>query len=108
MTGTTKRARVLDAIKDLARPCSIQQIQEWLEDRFPGVPTSDVGNCLSALTVNDRSRHHNGRAEDVLIKARVRGTQHVRYWFYDRATDGPKPHTESEDLDWTYNRAVSE
>ena len=107
MTEPTKRERVLDAIKGLAQPCSIQQMQEWLEERFPGVPVSDVSNYLSAMTVNDRSRHHNGRAEDVLIKARVRGTQRIRYWFYDRSTDGPAAHTTSEDLDWTYNRGVT-
>jgi Fe2+ or Zn2+ uptake regulation protein len=103
MTETTKRQRVLDAIRAQGGPCSIQAMKEWLEDRFPGVPTSDVGNLLSALTVNDRSRRHNGRTEDVLIKARVRGTQHVRYWFYDQATNGPAAHTTGEDLDWTYN-----
>lgn len=106
MTEPTKRERVLDAIRGLARPCSIQQMQERLEERFPGEPTSDVGNLLSAMTVNDRSRRHNGRPDDILIKARVRGTQHVRYWFYDQATNGPAAHTTGEDLDWTYNRGA--
>lgn len=106
MAHATKRERVLDAIRAQGGPCSIQQIREWLVDRFHGVPTSDVGNLLSALTINDRSRHHNGRAKDVLIKARVRGTPFVRYWFYDRATDGPSAHTTGEDLDWSYNRSA--
>lgn len=106
MTEPTKRARVLDAIRDLARPCSIQQIKEWMHDRFGYVSVDDVPNYLSALTINDRSRRHNGASEDVLIKARVKGTRHVRYWFYDPDANGPAPHTASEDLDWTYNRGT--
>lgn len=100
----TKRARGLDAIRDLARPCSTQQIKEWMHDQFGYVSVDDVPNYLSALTVNDRSRRHNGASEDVLIKARVKGTRRVRYWFYDPTTAGPSPHLASEELDWTYNR----
>ncbi len=108
MTEPTKRERVLDVIRGAKGPCSVQHIKEQMRDQFGYASVEDVSNCLSALTINDRSRHHNGAPQDLLIKARVRGTTQVRYWLYDRATDGPKPHTASEDLDWTYNRVVSE
>jgi hypothetical protein len=115
MERMTKRDRVLEAIKAIGRPCSIKTMQEWLEHRYAGPPYADVPNYLSALTVNDRSRRHNDRGRknftpdphhprDLLIKARVRGTKFVRYWFYDHATDAPTAHVSNEDLDWSYNR----
>jgi hypothetical protein len=104
----TKRERVVEAIRELGRPCSVQQIKEQM-DRFGYQSLADVPNCLSNLTINDRSRRHNDgeNPRDVLIKARLRGTPHVRYWFYDASTDEPSSHVTSEDLDWTYNRAPS-
>jgi hypothetical protein len=115
LEGTTKRDLVVQAIRELGSPCSIRDIKEWMAERFDYSSYDDVPNCLSALTINDRSRRHNdkgrkdftpvsGHPRDVLIKAQVRGTSHVRYWFYDHMTAAPTPHVAREDLDWSYNR----
>lgn len=98
----SKRDQVLEAVKAIGRPCTERQIREWLETYRPGVPRTDVRNALSALTINDTNRHHNGdkRADptpdpnnpkDALIKIRVRGGRNVRYWLYDFATGEPTP-----------------
>jgi hypothetical protein len=115
MEKTTKRDHVLLAIKALGRPCSVRDIKEWMADRLYYPSLEDVPNYLSTLSINDRSRHHNDKSRkdftlasthplDLLVKARVRGTKNVRYWFYDHLTGDPAAHVSREDLDWSYNR----
>lgn len=104
----SKRDQVLEAIGSIGRPCTVKEMREWLEDRYPGTWT-DVANYLSALSINDNNRRHNdgGRQDftpdprnpkDALIRVQVRGGRDVRYWFYDFATDGPAPYAEDADL----------
>ena len=103
-----KRDQVLEAVRAIGRPCSVKEMEGWLEKHYPGNWT-DVRNYLSALTINDTNRHLNDRGrrnftpdpsnpKDQLIKVQVRGGRDVRYWFYDFATDGPSPYADDADL----------
>ena len=103
-----KREQVLEAIGAIGRPCTVKEMREWLEDRYPGTWT-DVANYLSALSINDNNRRHNdgsrqdftpdpNNAKDALIRVQVRGGRDVRYWFCDFATDGPAPYADDADL----------
>lgn len=104
-----KRDQVLEAVQAIGRPCSVAEITAWLEKHRRGPVWSDVRNNLSALTINDRNRRHNGDKRgnvapdpsdprDALIRVEVRGGEDVRYWLYDFATGGPAPYAEHEDL----------
>ncbi|KRE90858.1 hypothetical protein ASG87_01595 [Frateuria sp. Soil773] len=113
----TKRDQVLEAIGAIGRPCTVKEITVWLERHHPGKWT-DVANKLSVLSINDTNRHHNDRArqdftpdagnpKDLLIRVGVRGGRDVRYWFYDHATGGPAPYSETADLGLTGEKAAA-
>jgi len=113
-----KHDQVLEAIRAIGRPCTVKEITTWLETHHPDQKWSDVSPKLSALSINDTNRHHNdpGRKDfslgasnpkDALIRVQVRGGRDVRYWFYDHATGGPAPYSETADLGMTGEEAAA-
>lgn len=113
-----KQDQVLEAIRAIGRPCTVKEITGWLETHHPDKKWTDVAPKLSVLSINDNNRHHNDPArgdftvdpenpKDALIRVQVRGGRDVRYWFYDHATDGPAPYSDTADLGLTGEEAAA-
>lgn len=52
---------VLEAVKSIARPCSVKEITDWLKHHYPHKDSSDARDNAALLTVNDANRRHHDR-----------------------------------------------
>ncbi|MGI4813670.1 MAG: HNH endonuclease [Janthinobacterium lividum] len=58
---TAKYWHVVEAVRAIGRPCSIREVQDWLESNYPTENSSDARENATLLTVNDANRRHYDR-----------------------------------------------
>lgn len=96
-SGDTQYWWVRDAVTAIGRPCTLDEVEAWLEKAHPRDDHSDLLDNACILSVNDANRRHHDRArkdfhtdqgnpKDALYRHGVRTG--VMYELYDRDKHG--------------------